>query len=48
MIIVSSAALILLSILVWYFAFARVYREGLSDERGCRWDPVYNQMRCDV
>ena len=48
MILLSIAALILMSILCFYsFGTVRV-REDLSDERGCRWDPVYNKMRCDI
>ena len=33
--------------LLWYILSTRNQTlEGLSDERECLWDPVYNKMRC--
>ena len=37
----------LFGFLMWYLYTSREQNiEGLSDERGCVWDPVYNKMRC--
>ncbi len=38
----------LAAFLLWYILSTRNQHvmEGLSDERQCRWDPVFNTMRC--
>ena len=37
----------LFGFLMWYLYISREQNiEGLSDERECVWDPVYNKMRC--
>jgi len=35
-------------LIVCLIVLTRRPKEGLSDERGCLWDPVNNQMRCNV
>lgn len=30
------------------YRYTKKSKEGLSDERGCMWDPVHNEMRCNV
>lgn len=37
----------LTAFLAWYLTVSKEQHiEGLSDERECLWDPVYNRMRC--
>lgn len=42
--LIVIALLIVCGALAWWYA--RPAKEPLSDERGCRWDPVHSIMRC--
>lgn len=46
----TTMTLILLALasVVWLGWTHKAGKEHLSDERGCRWDPIYNTMRCDM